>query len=108
VEITVQSIAQEAANLRAHVTALRNAGVLSPLQALVLNFWLDLHGNVLDTLRVEGFLLTVNLYRQLGILAQAQADALLGPGNILLLSVTRRGPDHCRHLPRLAWDRSRG
>jgi hypothetical protein len=25
-----------------------------------------------------------------GILTQAQADALLGPGNILLLSVTRR------------------
>jgi hypothetical protein len=90
VALAVESITQEAANLRAQVTALRNAGVLSPLQALVLNFWLDLQGNDLDILRVEGFLLTVNLYRQLGMLTPAQAGALLGPANTLLLSVTRR------------------
>jgi hypothetical protein len=45
---------------------------------------------VLDDLRVVAFLVEVKALRYAGILTQAQADALLGPGNILLLSVTRR------------------
>jgi hypothetical protein len=51
---------------------------------------LNLSGNVSDALRVRAFISTVSLYRQIGILTQAQADTLLGPGNILLLSVQRR------------------
>jgi VCBS repeat-containing protein len=90
VALTVKSAAVQADDLKAQVTALRHAGVLSPLQALGLTVWLDLKGNALDGVRVQGFLVTVKWYRQLGLLTSAQADALLGPGTTLLLSVTRR------------------
>jgi hypothetical protein len=39
---------------------------------------------------VQEFLKDVNSLGAGGILTKAQAGALLGPGNILLLSVTRR------------------
>jgi hypothetical protein len=90
VAIHVKSAFQQAAELKAQVTALKDAGVLSSVQALVLNVELNLKGNALDVVRVQAFLFTVKLYRQLGILSAAQADALLGPGDVLLLSVTRR------------------
>jgi type VI protein secretion system component Hcp len=90
VALTVKSAAQQAADLRAQVNALRDAHVLSDTQAQTLNALLDLKGNVGDIGRVRVFLTTVTLYRRLRVLTQAQADALLGPGNTLLLSVTRR------------------
>jgi hypothetical protein len=72
------------------VSALQAAGVLNKGQANSLIVKLDLKGNNGDSGKVGAFLNEVAAYLNAGILAQAQADALLGPGNILLLSVTRR------------------
>jgi hypothetical protein len=90
VGLTVQSSAQQASALQAQVTALRTAGVLNHGQATALNAHLNLHDNPGDIGRVQSFLNQVNAFLNAGILTPAQANALLGPGNILLLSVTRR------------------
>jgi hypothetical protein len=39
---------------------------------------------------VQAFLSKVEDFLGAGLLTQAQADSLLGPGNLLLVSVTRR------------------
>jgi hypothetical protein len=87
VAIAVESFTQEAANLKAQVTALQSAGVLNKAGAILLNAWLNLSGTPLDIVQIDGFLLTVQLYRLGGILTQAQANALLGPANTLLLGL---------------------
>ena len=88
--ITVESIAQEAAKLQAQVRALQTAGMLNQGRAQSLIVKLNLQGNHGDSGKVQAFLNQVQEFRDAGILTQAQADSLLGPGNILLLSVTRR------------------
>jgi hypothetical protein len=90
VAITVESIAQEAADLQAQVGVLQAAGVLNQGQANSLIVKLNLRGNNGDVGKVQAFLNEVLADVNAGILTQAQADALLGPGNILLLGVTRR------------------
>ena len=90
VAITVVSAAQQAANLQAQVSALQTAGVLNSGMATLLKTTLNLQGNVGDIVRVTAFLVEVDILLLTGILTPAQANALLGPGNILLLSVTRR------------------
>src|SRR5262249_54404132 len=90
VAISVESAAQQAADLQAQVRALRDAGALNGGQANSLIVKLNLHGNNGDIGKVQAFLNEVQDFRAAGILTQAQADSLLGPGNILLLSVTRR------------------
>ena len=69
---------------------LRTAGVLTNKQADHLLGRLNLKGNNGDRDKVLDFLRGVAESLRNGIVTQAQADALLGPGNILLLSVTRR------------------
>src|SRR5262249_20435556 len=96
VAIAVESIAQQAADLQAKVLALTvppAPNVPPPLnagQANSLIVKLNLHGNNGDIGKVQSFLKEVQDFRDAGILTQAQADSLLVPGNILLLSVTRR------------------
>jgi predicted outer membrane repeat protein len=90
VAIHVQSAAQQADELQAQVDALTAAGVLNGGQANALDVKLLLQGNDGDTGRVQAFLNQVQAFLNAGILNQSQAEALLGPGNILLLSVTRR------------------
>jgi hypothetical protein len=90
VAITVISAAMQAAALQAQVSALQAAGVLNNGQANSLIVKLNLPGNNGDVGKVQAFLNEVQAYLSAGILTQAQADDLLGPGNILLLSVTRR------------------
>ena len=90
VGITVKSAAQQAAALRASVTALRTTSVLGARSALLSYAWLTPSGTPWDIVNTRNFLRTVNMYRQVGILTQAQANSLLVPGNILLLSVRRR------------------
>jgi hypothetical protein len=90
VAINVKSIDQQAVDLQALVSALQTAGVLNQGQASSLIVKLNLKGNTGDIGMVQAFLNEVAAYVNAGILTQAQADALLGPGNILLLSVTRR------------------
>jgi hypothetical protein len=51
---------------------------------------LNSNGTSGDIAKVQGFLAEVNDRLGEGVLTQARADALLGPGNTLLLSVTRR------------------
>jgi hypothetical protein len=95
VAITVMSIAQQATNLQAQVTALQNAGVLNRGQATALTAKLSLptpydkgvRGNA-AVANVRAFLNQVRDLLNAGILTQAQADALLGPGQILLLGLT--------------------
>jgi hypothetical protein len=72
------------------VSALQTAGVLNQGRATSLIVKLNLRGNSGDVGKVQAFLNEVAGYLNGGMLTQAQADALLGPGNILLLSVTRR------------------
>jgi hypothetical protein len=102
VGITVVPIAQQATNLQALVAALlgafnpgqainlqapatmQSAGVLNPGQASSLIVKLNLQGNRGDIGKVQAFLNEVQAYLKAGKLTQAQADALLGPGNILL------------------------
>jgi hypothetical protein len=88
--ITVESIAQQATNLQARVSAFQTAGALNQGQANSLIVKLNLVGNNGDIGKVQAFLIEVTADLQAGILTQAQADALLGPGNVLLLGVTRR------------------
>ena len=72
------------------MSAFQAAGVLNRGQANSLIVKLNLKGNHGDIGKVQAFLDEVADFLNAGILTQAQADALLGPGNILLLSVTRR------------------
>jgi hypothetical protein len=90
VAITVKSAAQQAADLQSQVAALQNAGVLNGRQANSLIVVLDLHGNAGDVGKVQAFLDQVHAFLNARILTQAQADALLGPGGILLTSVSVR------------------
>jgi hypothetical protein len=86
--ITVKSAAQQAAGLEAQENALVAAGRLTGGQgeALILN----LRDNNGDAGKVQAFLNQVAAFLQGGILTQAEADALLSWGNLLLLRVTRR------------------
>jgi hypothetical protein len=96
VTITVKSITQQTADLRAKVLALTvppAPNVPPPLnagQANSLIVKLNLIGNAGDIDRVQSFLAQVQDFLASGILTQTQADSLLGPGDTLLLSVTRR------------------
>jgi hypothetical protein len=90
VALTVVSIAQQATNLQAQVSALQSAGVLSQGQANSLISKLNLTGNSSDIGKVQAFLNAVQTDLSAGILTQAQANILLYWGNILLLGVTRR------------------
>jgi hypothetical protein len=90
VTITVTSAAQQAAALQAPVAALQAAGVLTKGQAHALAVQLHLTGHSGDAAEVEGFLDHVRKLVGEGVLTPEQADTLLGPGQTLLLSVTRR------------------
>jgi hypothetical protein len=93
VAITVESPAQQAADLQAKVAALQAAGVLNQGQATSLIVKLNLQGNSGDADKVQSFLQEVNDLITSLTLTQAQASELsdlLGPGNTLLLSVTGR------------------
>jgi hypothetical protein len=90
VAINVVSAAQQAAALQAQVITLQTAGVLNRGQANLLIKDLSVKGTSGDIAKVWQFLVDVTGLLTAGVLTQAQADALLGPGNILLLSVTRR------------------
>jgi predicted outer membrane repeat protein len=84
VTITVQSVAQEAANLQAQVNALYTAGVLNKGQANALTVKLRLQDNGGDGGRVQSFLNQVDAWLAAGILTAAQADPLLAAGQTLL------------------------
>jgi FG-GAP-like repeat/Cadherin domain/FG-GAP repeat len=86
--ITVNSWAQQAADLNAQVDALVAAGVLNKGRGKALN--LNLKDNNGDGGKVRAFLNQVRAFLQAGILTQAQADSLLVPGKILLRSVRTR------------------
>jgi hypothetical protein len=88
--IRVKSLAEEAADLRAQVNALRAAGVLNQGRANSLLVKLDLRDNNGDIGRMQAFLNEVGALIDGGVLSQAQADPLLGPGNVLLLGLRRR------------------
>jgi hypothetical protein len=88
VDIAVTSWEQQTDALSAQVKALFEAGVLNDGQRNALQ--LNLKDNNGDAGKVNAFLNKVQAYLQSGILTQAQADLLLGPGNILYLSVKRR------------------
>ncbi len=88
VALAVKSAAQQATDLQAQVAALHAAGVLNSGQAESLK--LILRDNNGDAGKVQAFLNEVAALLNATILTQAQADVLLGLGNILLLSVTRR------------------
>jgi hypothetical protein len=90
VAITVQSVAQEAANLQAQVNALYQARVLNQGQANALDVKPRLQGNGGDSGRVQSFLNQVEALLNAGILTPAQADALLAAGQALLAGVTAR------------------
>jgi hypothetical protein len=90
VAINVVSIDQQIANLQAQGSALQTAGVLNQGQANSLIVKLNLKGNNGDSGKVQAFLNEVQADLEAGILTQAQADALLGLGDILLASVTGR------------------
>jgi hypothetical protein len=94
VAITVVSIAQQATDIQAQVSALQTAGVLNTGQANSLIVKLnDLRGSHADKFtigKVQAFLSEVAAYRNAGVLTQAQADALSYWGNLLLLGVSRQ------------------
>ena len=90
VAITVQSAAQQAADLQAQVSALLGSGVMNQGQANSLNVKLDLKNNAGDIGKVQSFLNQVAAYLNAGILTQDQADALTAAGKILWTSLTRR------------------
>jgi VCBS repeat-containing protein len=90
VSIVVTSAAQQASALQGQVAALQAAGVLKKGEANMLEQDLTLKGTRGDIGKVQQFLADVASLRRAGILTQAQADALSGPGNLLLLSVTQR------------------
>lgn len=87
--INVKSVDQQAADLQAKVRALQTAGVLNNGLANSLIVKLNLKDNNGDSGKVQAFLNEVQADLNAGILTQAQADDLLGPGNLLLLSVSR-------------------
>jgi VCBS repeat-containing protein len=89
VAITVVSAHDQAVALQAKVKALYPS-VLNGGQANALLVKLTLNGTAGDIDKVQGFLDQVRDFVRDGILSQDQANALLGPGNTLLLSVTRR------------------
>jgi hypothetical protein len=92
VVLTVKSTAQQATDLQAKIAALQTATprVLDGGQANALIVGLNLKGNNGDAGKVQSFLEKVRELLRTGILTQDQADSLLGPGEILLQSVTRR------------------
>jgi hypothetical protein len=87
VAINVVSIAQQDANLKAQVNALQNAGVLTTKQATILLADLSLQGNSGDVGKIGSFINDVQGYLNSRVLTQAQANALFGPANILLLGL---------------------
>jgi hypothetical protein len=82
------SIAQQDAALQAQVTALQTAVVLTATEANILLADLSLQGNHGDVGKIGSFINEVNDYRGDGTLTQAQANALLGPANILRQGLT--------------------
>jgi hypothetical protein len=90
VAITVKSAAQQTTDLRAKVTDLQKAGVLTRKQVNTLLATLDLKGNDGDAGKVQSFLNEVRGLRQNGTLSAEQAAELLALGEFLLQSVTRR------------------
>jgi autotransporter-associated beta strand protein len=90
VAIRVRSLTEQAADLRAQVNALLDAGVLNRGQANSLVVKLDLRDNDGDIGRVQAFLNEVGALLNAGILSRAQADLLLGAGNVLLTGLRRR------------------
>ncbi|WZP00378.1 cadherin domain-containing protein [Isosphaeraceae bacterium EP7] len=90
VAINVMSAAKQSAGLKAQVRALQALGVLNQGQANSLIVKLNLNDTSGDVGKVQAFLNEVTDFVDGGILTQAQADALLVPGKILLQSVTRR------------------
>jgi autotransporter-associated beta strand protein len=90
VAIRVKSLAEQAADLQAQVSALRAAGVLNQGQANSLLVKLNLRDNDGDIGRVQAFLNEVDALLGAGILSPAQADALRTPGNALLTGLRRR------------------
>lgn len=89
VAIDVKSAAEQAADLREQVAALHDTATLNSSQAGVLISLLTLQRDRWDTARVRLFLAAAKAFRHIGVLSASQADALLGPGGILLLSVSR-------------------
>ena len=87
VAITVVSIAQEDAALVAQVNALQEAGVLTATQANTLLADLALRGNHGDVGKIGSCINDVNGYVNSQVLTKAQANALLGSANILLLGL---------------------
>jgi hypothetical protein len=88
ITLNILSAQQQGADLNAQVDGLVAAGVLNQGQGNALQ--LNLKDNHGDAGKVQAFLNKVRAFLDADILTQAQADALLGPGNVLLLSVTRR------------------
>jgi hypothetical protein len=89
VVITVKSAAQQAADLTAQVKAYQKAGFLTAKQANSLLATLALQGNSGDIGKIGSFINQVNGFVNDRTLTQTQASSLLGPANILLLSVSR-------------------
>ena len=87
----VEALFQQAADLEAQVDVLAAApgSKFNQGQANALKSHLKLKNNNGDSAKVQQFLKDVAGLASAGILTQAQADALSGPGNTLLLSVTR-------------------
>lgn len=90
VTLTVKSAAKQATDLKTLVIALKTAQVLSRKQAEKLLDGLDLKGKKDDLHKVQSFLKAIAKLLHKGVLTQAQAGALSGPGNLLLLSVARK------------------
>jgi hypothetical protein len=84
VAINVVSIAQQDANLKTQVQALLTAHVLTASQASILLANLSFQGNKGDVGKITSFVNDVNGYVNSHVLSKAQANALLGPANILL------------------------
>jgi hypothetical protein len=88
--ITVASPARQAADLKARVAGLGAVGALSGDQAHELTARLKLKGNSGDIDKLRSFLDQVEDFLGAGILSRAQAAELQEPGDVLLLSLTRR------------------
>jgi autotransporter-associated beta strand protein len=88
--IRVKSLAEQAADLRAQVEGLRATGVLNRGRANSLVVKLDLKDNGGDIGRVQAFLNEIAALLNAGILSRVEADALLTPGNILLVGLRLR------------------
>jgi hypothetical protein len=83
VAITVMSIAQQDAHLEAQVQALQTADVLTAKELSILMADLSLQGNSGDVGKIGSFINDVNGFVNSKVLTHAQANALLGPANIL-------------------------